>query len=119
MKKSKDEPTDLLPMNHADFHIMLALAETELHGYGIMQRVSGITDRKLRLGPGTLYTAIKRLLDGGLIEESAERPDPELDDDRRRYYKLTRFGHRVLAAEAERLQSLLKVVGAINVLKRV
>ncbi len=93
----------LLPLTHAAFGILLALAGGERHGYGIMREVSMSTGGKLRLGPGTLYRSIKQLLEAGIIEESDERPDPALDDERRRYYRLTPFGRRVAAAEAERL----------------
>jgi len=99
---------DMLPLTPAVFHILLALADGEKHGYAIMQEVEALTDGKIRLGPGTLYGSIKRLLAGGLIEESDERPDPELDDERRRYYRLTDFGQRVVTAEAERLLQLVR-----------
>lgn len=97
----------LLPLTHAAFHIMLALAGGERHGYGIMREVSESTSGKLRLGPGTLYRSIKQLLEAGIIEESDERPDPALDDERRRYYRLTPFGRRVAEAEAERLAQVV------------
>ena len=90
------------------FHILLALADKERHGYEIMREVDERTDGKMRLGPGTLYGSIKRMLGDGLIEELDERPDPELDDERRRYYRLTDFGRRVAIAEAERLEKLVK-----------
>jgi DNA-binding PadR family transcriptional regulator len=98
----------MLPLTPAVFHILLALADGEKHGYAIMQEVETLTDGKIRLGPGTLYGSIKRLLAGGMIEESDERPDPELDDERRRYYRLTDFGQRVVTAEAERLLHLVR-----------
>jgi DNA-binding PadR family transcriptional regulator len=85
----------------------LALADGERHGYGIMQEVAASTGGKLRLGPGTLYGSIKRLLAEGLIAESDERPDPALDDERRRYYRLTAAGRRAAAAEAQRLAQLV------------
>jgi DNA-binding PadR family transcriptional regulator len=90
------------------FHILLALADTDRHGYDIMREVDSRTDGKVRLGPGTLYGSIKRMLNDGLIEELGERPDPELDDERRRYYRLTDLGRRVAVAEAERLEKLVK-----------
>jgi DNA-binding PadR family transcriptional regulator len=102
------DPQALLPLTPAVFHILLTLADRERHGYGIMQEVTTLTDGKLRMGPGTLYGTIKRLLAGGLIEESDERPDPELDDERRRYYRLTAFGQRVATAEAQRLLQLVQ-----------
>ena len=107
MGRSVRKASDLLPLTPAVFHILLTLAERERHGYSIMQEVEKRSQSRLTLGPGTLYTAIKRLLADGLIEESAERPDPELDDERRRYYRLTAFGRRVATEEAQRLESLV------------
>ena len=99
---------EFLPMNHADLHILLVLADGERHGYGIMSDVEKITGGSTTFGPGTLYTSIKRLLTSHLIEESANRPDPKLDDERRRYYRLTALGRKVLTAESERLSVLLR-----------
>jgi len=99
----------LLPLTPAVFAILLALADQERHGYGIMQELALRTDGKLRMGPGTLYGSIKRMLADGLIRESGERPDPTLDDERRRYYRLTDFGQRVAQAEARRLEQLVHV----------
>src|ERR1700682_3749324 len=96
-------PTDLLPLTPPVFHILLALADEERHGYGIMQDVARQTNDTLQLGPGTLYGCLKRMLAARLVEESDERPDPALDDERRRYYRITDFGARTLRAEAERL----------------
>lgn len=90
------------------FHILLALADKERHGYEIMREVDERSEGKVRLGPGTLYGSIKRMLSDGLIEELDERPDPELDDERRRYYRLSDLGRRVAIAEAERLERLVK-----------
>ena len=110
---------EFLPLNHADFHILLVLADGERHGYGIMADVEKMTGGATTFGPGTLYTSIKRLLSSGLLEESANRPDPKLDDERRRYYRLTAPGRRVLTAESERLTVLLRyarshrLVGAV------
>lgn len=87
--------------------ILLAIGPEERHGYAIMQEVVRITDGATKLGPGGVYTTIRRLLDDALIEESDERPDPEMDDQRRRYYRLTGLGRTVAAAEARRLQSLV------------
>ncbi len=102
-------PGDMLPLTPAVFHILLALADGERHGYSIMQEVARMTQGTFQMGPGTLYGTIKRLLEAGLIEESDERPDPALDDERRRYYRLTAFGERVVQAEAARLARLLAV----------
>ena len=101
-------PDDFLPLTPATFHILLALADRERHGYDIMREVDERTEGKIRMGPGTLYGSIKRMLSDGLVEELDERPDPELDDERRRYYRLTDFGYRVATAEAERLAQLVK-----------
>jgi DNA-binding PadR family transcriptional regulator len=95
-------------MDTVDFHIMLALADEERHGYAIMVHVEELTDGELRMGPGTLYTSIERLLAAGMISESGERPDPEMDDQRRQYYRLTKTGAKVLAAEIRRKERLLK-----------
>lgn len=89
------------------FHILVALADGERHGYSIMQEVNERTDGAVRLSPSTLYSAIKRLLQEGLIEELSERPDPANDDERRRYYRLTRTGRQAAADEARQLEKLL------------
>jgi DNA-binding PadR family transcriptional regulator len=101
---------DFLPLRTNWFHILLSLATEEQHGYGIMQDVFQRTGGKLRLWPATLYGTIKRLIEAGLIEESDERPAAEFDDARRRYYKITRLGKRVLDAETARLEELVRVV---------
>jgi DNA-binding PadR family transcriptional regulator len=111
------DPRALLPLTPAVLHILLALADEERHGYGIMKEVEGRTGGEVRLGPGTLYGSIKRMLADGLIEESDERPDPELDDQRRRYYRITDFGRRVAGAEAERLQGLIDAARAKKLLR--
>jgi DNA-binding PadR family transcriptional regulator len=104
MAKAKS-PHDLVPLTPPVFHILLALSDEERHGYGIMQDVARQTNDALQLGPGTLYGCLKRMLAAGLVEESEERPDPELDDERRRYYRMTPLGKRAVRAEAERLAS--------------
>jgi DNA-binding PadR family transcriptional regulator len=96
-------PRELPPLTSPVFHILLALADEERHGYGIMQDVAQQTDGALQLGPGTLYGCLKRMLAAGLIEETGERPDVELDDERRRYYRMTALGKRAVRAEAQRL----------------
>jgi len=105
-------PEDFLPLKPHWLHILLSLADQEQHGYGIMQEVLRRTGGQVRLWPATLYGALKRLIDEDLIEESRERPGPELDDARRRYYRLTRLGRRVLAAESERLSDLVRAIQA-------
>ncbi|HEX2729512.1 MAG TPA: helix-turn-helix transcriptional regulator [Rubrobacteraceae bacterium] len=104
-ERSRD-PGDLLPLTPVALNVLLALADGERHGYGIMLEVRERTGGQVRLGPGTLYGAIKRLKEGGVIEESGERT--EADDERRRYYRLTGFGGEVLAAEVERLDGLVR-----------
>jgi DNA-binding PadR family transcriptional regulator len=105
---TKEKPEAWLPLTPAMFHILLALADKERHGYEIMREVDERTEGKMRVGPGTLYGSIKRMLNDGLIEELDERPHPQLDDERRRYYRLSDFGRRVAIAEAERLDKLVK-----------
>jgi len=107
------ETTDsFLPLKTHWFHILLCLSGQEQHGYGIMQEVLERTGGKVRLWPATLYGTLKRLMEAGLIEESDERPAPELDDARRRYYRLTILGRRVLAAESRRLEDLVRAIRA-------
>lgn len=100
---SKSTSDENLPLTPAVFEILLALADQDRHGYGIMQEVEQRTEGLMKLGPGTLYGSIKRMLESDLIEDSGDRPDPELDDDRRRYYRLTKQGRQVASAEANRL----------------
>jgi DNA-binding PadR family transcriptional regulator len=102
-----DDPKDLLPLASSSFHVLLVLAEGEKHGYAIMREVERISEGAIRMGAGTLYGTIKRLLGSGLIEETDERPDPELDDERRRYYRVTGLGERVVTAEARRLATMI------------
>jgi DNA-binding PadR family transcriptional regulator len=112
------DPKSLLPLTPAALNILLALADGERHGYGIMREVEGRTGGEVRLGPGTLYGSIKRMLADGLIEESDERPDPEMDDQRRRYYRITNLGRRVAGAEAERLAELVSTARDKKLLRR-
>src|SRR3977135_2530376 len=106
------DPESLLPLPTAVFHILIALADRDRHGYSIMQDVAARTGGKGQVSAGTLYSSIRRMLEQGLIEELAESPDPSSTDERRRYYRLTRFGKRVATAEVERLNALLKQPGA-------
>jgi len=101
------KPDSLLPLPTAVFHILIALADRERHGYSIMQDVAGRTNGKVQLSAGTLYSSVRRMLEQGLIEELADSPDPSSTDERRRYYRLTRFGKRAATAEVERLNSLV------------
>ena len=97
-----------LPLPAATFQILLALVDEERHGYAIMKEVADRSDGAVRLGPGTLYGTLKRLLEAGLVEEGGERADPELEDERRRYYRITKLGTAVARAEAQRLESLVR-----------
>ena len=109
MHPAQSDPERLLPLTPAIFNILLALADGERHGYSIMQEIAVQTRGKLRIGPTTLYRSIKHMLQDGLIVESDERPDPALDDERRRYYRLTELGQRVTVAEMQRLEQSLAV----------
>jgi DNA-binding PadR family transcriptional regulator len=102
-------PEALLPLPVATFHILMALAGGDRHGYGIILDVADRTGGRLRLSAGTLYRSIQRMLEQGLIVESDERPAPELDDERRRYYRVTPFGREVATAEADRLSDLVRL----------
>ena len=101
-----------IELYNAVFHILIALADRDRHGYSIMQDVAARTGGKVQLSAGTLYSSIRRMLEQGLIEELAESPDPSSTDERRRYYRLTRFGKRAAAAEVERLNALLQLARA-------
>jgi DNA-binding PadR family transcriptional regulator len=96
------------PLPRAVFHILIALADRDRHGYSIMQDVAMRTGGRVKLSPGTLYSAIRRMLEQGLIEELSESPDPSSADERRRYYRITRLGKRAAAAEVARLSALVK-----------
>ena len=102
----------MLPLLPAIFHILVALADEDRHGYAIIQDVAARTDGSIRLSPGTLYRSIERMLEDGLIVETDERPSPEDDDERRRYYRLTALGARVAEAEAARLMDLVRMARA-------
>lgn len=105
-------PVDLLPLPAATFHILLAVAEDERHGYGIIQDVAARTNGSLRLSPGTLYRSIQRMLEQGLLVEVKERPTTPEDDERRRYYRITPLGRLVAEAEARRLVQLVDMARA-------
>ena len=102
----------LLPLPAAAFHILLAVAQDDLHGYAIIQDVEKRTEGELRLSAGTLYRSIQRMLEQGLLRESRERPAPELDDERRRYYRITPFGSAVARAEGRRMLELVRMARA-------
>jgi DNA-binding PadR family transcriptional regulator len=110
-------PDALLPLPTAVFHILIALADRDRHGYSIMQDVATRTDGKVQLSAGTLYSSIRRMLEQGLIEELSKSPDPSNTDERRRYYRLTRFGKRVAAAEVDRVMALVHQARATGLVR--
>ena len=118
MKARQPDPQTLLPLPVSEFQILLALADEERHGYAIRREVAERTDGDVQLVPGTLYGSIKRMVNSGLITESDERPDPELDDERRRYYRITPLGRKVAAAEARRMERLVGIARAKRLLGR-
>ena len=109
MKKQIENEERPITLTPTIFHILVVLSGGDRHGYAILREVEEIAEGRSKLGPTTLYRSIKTMLDGKLIQELDERPDPELDDERRRYYRLTNFGAKVLSDEVSRLESLLKV----------
>ena len=118
MKRKTPDPQTLLPLPVSEFQILLALADEERHGYAIRREVAERTNGDVQLGPGTLYGSIKRMVNSGLIAESDERPDPELDDERRRYYGITPLGRKVAVAEARRMERLVAIARAKRLLGR-
>ncbi len=106
--EAAEEPRRTPPLSRTAIHVLLAIGPEERHGYAIMQEIARMTDGATRLGPGGIYTTIRRLLDDGLIEERDERPDPDLDDQRRRYYRLTGMGRAAAAAEVRRFETLVR-----------
>src|SRR4029453_17217836 len=114
MNDSETRVEALLPLPQAAFHILMALAEEDRHGYAILQEVARRTGGDVSPGPGTLYRSIQRMLEQGLIVEVRERPAPEEDDERRRYYRITAFGRQVARTEAERLARLVKMARAVG-----
>jgi DNA-binding PadR family transcriptional regulator len=110
-------PDSLLPLPTAVFHILIALADRDRHGYSIMQDVAARTEGKVQLSAGTLYSSIRRMLEQGMIEELRDSPDPSSTDERRRYYHLTRFGRRVAAAEVARLNALVQQARATGLVR--
>jgi DNA-binding PadR family transcriptional regulator len=117
IEKRSVEP--LLPMTPAMFHVLLALADGDKHGYAIMKEVTRLTDGEVSLSAGTLYGILRRLESEGLVVENDERPAPELDDERRRYYHLTEFGRRVARAEAERLEDMVTLARSKKLMVKV
>lgn len=108
-QRSQPDPEAFLPLSAPSLNILLALGAGRLHPYGIMQEIDERTGGKAVILPGTLYTSIARMLEQGLVEDAPDRPDPENDDARRRYYRLTELGRRVVRAEIERLSALIRI----------
>jgi DNA-binding PadR family transcriptional regulator len=117
-REEEPRPEDFLPLHRDTFHVLVSLADRDRHGYSILLDVAERTSGALRFSPSSLYASIKRLLHQGLIEELAERPDQDEDDERRRYYRLTRMGRKVAEVEARRLERLLADARAIGLLGR-
>jgi DNA-binding PadR family transcriptional regulator len=111
-----EKPKPYQPLTPAVFHILLALTDGEKHGYAIKKDVEAQTSGRIKMGPGTLYGTIKRMLGAGMIEESDQRLDPATDDERRRYYRLTGLGRKVVIAESERLAEVVAVARQKQVL---
>ena len=109
---------ELLPLQPAAFHILMGLAGEDRHGYAIIQEIAALTDGAVRLSAGTLYRTLQRMLEQGLIEETDERPAPDEDDERRRYYRITKFGEAVARAEARRLQDMVRLARASGFVPR-
>jgi len=116
-KSTLPAPETLLPLPPATFHILIALAEGDRHGYAIIREIAARTDNRMRLGAGTLYRSLERMLEEGLIVETRDRPAAELDDERRRYYRITRYGELVARAEARRLAELVRLARASGLAK--
>ncbi|HJR58043.1 MAG TPA: PadR family transcriptional regulator [Vicinamibacterales bacterium] len=118
MARLKRDPHELLPLTPGMFHVLIALADGEKHGYAIIKEVARRTGGAIRLSAGTLYTLIRRFVQDGVIAESDERPDPALDDERRRYYRVTDFGREVAKAEAARMESTLSMAREKHLIPR-
>lgn len=118
MTRTKRSAEALLPLSAPMFQVLIALADGEKHGYAIIKEVSRRTQGEVKLGAGTLYAIIRKFEGDGMVEESDERPDPALDDERRRYYRLTAFGREVAQAEAKRMEDALRMAQAKNLIPR-
>lgn len=115
---SQRDPQELLPLTPAMFHVLVALADGDLHGYGVIKEISARTGGAVELGTGTLYGIIKRLLADGLVLESKRRPAAADDDERRRYYRLTPFGRLVVTAETQRLEAMIEAARGTRMLRK-
>jgi DNA-binding PadR family transcriptional regulator len=115
----KRDPASLLPLTPQMFEVLIALADGDKHGYAVIKEVARRTGGEVMLGAGTLYTIVRRFVQEGVIAETAERPDPALDDERRRYYRLTAFGREVARAEAARMERMLDMARAKRLIRKV
>ncbi|HET9402176.1 MAG TPA: PadR family transcriptional regulator [Candidatus Acidoferrales bacterium] len=116
--KTKKDSEPRAPLSPAMFHVLLALADSDKHGYAIMKEVSRATNGEVSLSAGTLYGILRRLVTDDMVVEKDERPSPELDDERRRYYRLTEHGRKIAQAEARRLEEMLELAHAKRLYKR-
>jgi DNA-binding PadR family transcriptional regulator len=116
--KNRAAAENLMPLPQAFFHILVSLADGDRHGYAIIQDVASRTNGEVKLGPGTLYRSIQRMLEQDLIIETDSRPAPDADDERRRYYRITSLGRQVARAEAERLSALVAMARSTGLLSR-
>jgi DNA-binding PadR family transcriptional regulator len=116
MKDQSSDIAALLPLPSVTFHILMALAGQDRHGYAIIQEVAARTNGDVRIGAGTLYRSVQRMLEQGLIVETSDRPSPDLDDERRRYYRIVSFGADVARAESRRLEQMIKLARATGLL---
>jgi len=107
-----DQVNALLPLKPQDYHILFVLLDEERHGYGMVKEIDRQTGGQIRLEAGNLYRSVRRLIKQGLLEESDRRPAPESDDERRRYYRITEFGRHVVAAETERMRTVVAAAEA-------
>jgi DNA-binding PadR family transcriptional regulator len=117
IRKVNPRADDFLPLRAVEYHVLLALADAERHGYAIMQETAERTEGTLRLDPATLYRALRRMLKEGLVAESARRRDPGVDDERRRYYRVTPLGRQVALLETERLERLVRAARQTRLLR--
>ena len=118
VKRDARDPEQLLPLTPAEFEVLIALADGDKHGYAILKEVARRTEGEVRLGVATLYTLLRRLVGEGLLAESSERPVAALDDERRRYFRLTDFGRKVAGAEAARMEKVLAMARAKHLIGR-
>jgi DNA-binding PadR family transcriptional regulator len=116
--RARRDPRESLPLTPAEFEVLISLGDGEKHGYAILKEVARRTGGAVSLGPATLYTIIRRLVSEGILAESAGRPDPALDDERRRYYGVTDYGRRVASAEAARMETALAMARSKNLLRK-